>query len=178
MKKMILLLTSFIAFTISANSEIISKTNFTAKTMAKDNSKEVLEIIGVAKYNGEKIEGLKITIYEDDNVVEEFDFKKKKKLRLYLEKNKYYTVVYHKEGFVPRIIVISTSMPQSNIKELAYEFEFELNMIPIDHDYNEYYIDFPVAIIQYNAHENHFTNSKLYNKHIKELTGEAYYFIQ
>ena len=132
-----------------------------------------LEIFGIAlDENNEPINGVHVTLYrqnEEQELAEvtavdyhdhAFSFK--------LDANEHYTIEVTKEGYVTRTVSISTMLPASVSLKDIFHYEFELQMFKTNGSlYDAYYLDFPVALISYDAQHDVFDNHDTYTKRIK-----------
>lgn len=92
----------------------------------------------------------------------------KKKVKFLLKKNATYTIRITKKEHVTKLICIDTRI-KKNTEDL-YSFSFETSLLPesiIDKE-NRDYLDFPVALIYYDARKDHFTHDKDYANRIKK----------
>jgi len=141
-------------------------------------SKTCLEVTGVAvDGNSKPIDGATITLFKENDEMEwiqvtsvvyhehSFSFK--------LDVNEYYTIEISKPGFVTRSVGISTTMPSNVSLEELFRYEFEVEMFKERKNVDDYYLDFPVALISYSAKHDVFDNNYAYTKHIKSKISEA-----
>lgn len=145
----------------------------------KEASKTCLDVYGIAlDEHNEPINGARVTLYKQNDEQEltevtavdyhdhAFNFK--------LDANEHYTIVVEKEGYVTRTVSISTEVPASVSLRDMFRYEFDLQMFKINTSlYDPYYLDFPVAIISYDAKHDVFDNHENYTKHIKSKIKEA-----
>jgi hypothetical protein len=173
---------------------IISKTIFAAvlilnsfNTATAGNGKKTgtsenpvcLEVLGIAMdSNNKPIDGVEVKLYKENDEQEwteitsvmyhehSFIFK--------LEANEYYTIEVSKAGFVTRSVGISTAIPDDvSLKEL-FRYEFEVQLFnEKKKDVNDYYLDFPVALISYDAKKDIFENNDTYTQHIKTMIKQT-----
>lgn len=141
-----------------------------------------LEVLGIALDADDKpIDGVEVKLFKENDETEwseitsvmhhdhSFDFK--------LESNEYYTIEISKPGYVTRSIGISTKIPATVSLKDMFHYEFEVNLFREKKEANDYYLDFPVALISYDAKRDVFDYNSNYTKHIKTMieqnTGEA-----
>lgn len=130
-----------------------------------------LEIKGSVTGNQKKLDKLQITLYENGKEVQRMD-NAKSPFKFELPRNHYYSLEVIKEGYLPAVIIIDTKVPK-NKTECGYHFTFEYEMITAQNTYNQDYVDFPAAIIEYIKGNDEFIISDKYNSHIKSKIGIA-----
>jgi len=131
-----------------------------------------LDIYGIAlDENNEPINGVNVTLYKQNSEQEltevtsvdyhdhAFSFK--------LDADEHYTIEVAKDGFVTRSISISTALPASVSLKDIFHYEFEVQMVKNSDNLDPYYLDFPVALISYDAKHDVFDNSDTYTMRIK-----------
>ncbi|MBN8697641.1 MAG: hypothetical protein J0L87_14005 [Bacteroidetes bacterium] len=149
--------------------------NFCTGVIAQKNDSTVcLEIIGIAVHKAEPLDGVTIKLYkENEELVWEqitsipyhdhsFSFS--------LLRNSHYSIEVSKEGYISRLVSIDTRLPddiQVNTGN-RFVFEFEVDLVKEIKMKDDFYIDFPIAIISYNMITGVFENHDDYTKHIKE----------
>ena len=153
---------------------LISLVGFIKTPLKKDSigSKECLKVNGLAVAEGNKaIDSVEVTLLEKNEEMEwiavtnvpyhdhAFSFT--------LEINKYYTIEISKPGFVKRSVVISTFMPSDISVKPIFEYWFQVELFKEKKDVDDYYLDFPVALIGYNRTAGVFDNNHSYTHHIK-----------
>ncbi len=149
-----------------------------SKTSIKDDTTICLKIIGLAVEKTIPIDGVIVKLYKENeemqweeitNVVyheHAFSFD--------LAKNCYYTVEISKLGYVTRSVGISTKMPDAIIiGDVKFTFEFEVELFKEKKNTDDYYLDFPVALIKFNETTSVFEYDTKYTKHIKSKINES-----
>lgn len=143
-----------------------------------------LQVIGIAVHKTLPLDGVTIILYKENEelVWEEitsipyhdhsFSFN--------LQRNSHYSIEISKEGYFSRLVSIDTRLPEyvqvgSNNR---FIFEFEVDFVKKVKMKDDFYADFPIAIISYNVSTGVFENHDDYTKHIKEkiikgIKGEA-----
>ena len=157
---------------------IIQLTNAQTKTKTIDDTTVCLQIIGIAIEKDIPIDGVIVKLFKENEelhweeitsvVYHEHSFS------FDLNKNTYYTVEVSKTGFVTRSIGISTALPNNVvIGGVKFTIEFELELFKEKKNIDDYYLDFPVALIKYNETSQVFEYDIKYTKHIKSKISEA-----
>ncbi|MCW3104956.1 MAG: hypothetical protein JWO09_3396 [Bacteroidetes bacterium] len=137
-------------------------------------AKPCLEVLGIAMdANNKPIDGVEVRLYRENDEQEwteitnvmhhehSFIFK--------LEANEYYTIEVSKPGFVTRSVGISTAIPKDVSLDQIFRYEFEVELFKEKKNMNDYYLDFPVALISYDAERDVFDNNYAYTRHIKTM---------
>lgn len=148
------------------------------KSHAKDDTTICLQIIGLAIEKTIPIDGVIVKLYKENEelhweeitsvVYHEHSFS------FNLSKNNYYTVEVSKPGYVTRSIGISTSLPDNVIiGGVKFTFEFDVELFKEKMNSDDYYLDFPVALIKYNEVSGVFEYDSKYTKHIKTKINET-----
>ncbi|HEX8516378.1 MAG TPA: hypothetical protein VF868_09285 [Bacteroidia bacterium] len=133
-----------------------------------------LEVNGIAlDTRNLPIDGAQIRLYKENDELEwseitsaihhehHFQFK--------LEVNSHYTIEISKPGFITRLVSISTIIPPHVSLEQIFKYEFDVQLLSSEEKLNDYYIDFPVALISYDSKRDVFDNNYTYTKHIKTM---------
>ncbi|MGZ4035405.1 MAG: hypothetical protein ACXVPU_03780 [Bacteroidia bacterium] len=169
-----LLITTIIFF-----SSLYTYGNSHLKRAKTDSTKtDCLQIIGIAlDEKNEAINGAEVKLYKENEEMEweevtnvtyhdhNFSFR--------LEPNQYYTVEISKKGFISRSVAISTAIPKNIDLSIMFQFEFEVTLDKENLQMDDYYLDFPVALISYNSKTGVFENNNIYTRHIKSKIKEA-----
>lgn len=153
-------------------------TNAQTKSKVKDDTTVCLQIIGIAIEKDVPVDGVVVKLFKENEelhweeitcvVYHEHSFS------FNLNKNTYYTVEVSKPGYVTRSIGISTSLPDNVIiGDVKFTFEFELELFKEKKNVDDYYLDFPVALIKYNETNEVFEYDTKYTKHIKSKINES-----
>jgi hypothetical protein len=88
--------------------------------------------------------------------------------------NSYYTIEVSKPGFVSRSIVILTTIPDSKQNfDDKYHFQFIVELFKEKDGVDDFYLDFPVALIKYNKKNDQFEMNLNYTNHIKNKIEET-----
>lgn len=156
----------------------VTKSQTKAQTKVKDDSTVCLQIIGITIEKNIPIDGVVVKLYKENEelhweeitsvVYHEHSFS------FNLIRNTYYTVEVSKKGYVTRSIGISTALPDNVIiGDVKFTFEFELELFKEKQNVDDYYLDFPVALIKYNETNQVFEYDTKYTKHIKSKINET-----
>jgi hypothetical protein len=123
-----------------------------SKTTVSDTS-DCLEVTGkfdgtVKDFNGVYT----ATLILDNTVIATQIMNVRKSFVFVLDKNNLYTVKVEKEGFIPKMISISTKIDGKLDDKNSYVFKFETNLLSegLQGNFDDDDIDFPVALVSYN----------------------------
>ncbi len=139
---------------------------------------ECLEVIGIAiDEKNEAVDGVEVKLFKENEELEwvevttvsyhdhNFAFR--------LETNQYYTIEVTKAGYITRSVVISTELPKNVDLRIIFKYGFEVVLFKEKKWKDDFYLDFPVALISYNKKSEVFENSNNYTRHIKEKLKES-----
>lgn len=149
------------------------------KNSKTDNDSTVcLQIIGLAIEKDVPIDGVIVKLYKEN---EEMQWEEitcvvyhEHSFSFDLKRNTYYTVEVSKVGYVTRSVGISTKLPDNVIiGDVKFTFEFEVELFKEKKNIDDYYLDFPVALIKYNEANEVFEYDSKYTKHIKTKINET-----
>jgi hypothetical protein len=110
-----------------------------------------------------------VKIIRDNKVIERQTLSVKKPFRCIMGKNEFYTLTIEKEGFIPRLFSISTTLPNgTDLSGDLYHFNFETNLISSElyHQFDDDDMDFPLALISYGKSCDCFEYDKKYTEKI------------
>lgn len=137
-----------------------------------------LEVVGIAMDENDKpIDGVEVKLFKENEELEwteitsvtyhdhRFSFK--------LDADEYYTIEISKPGYVTRSVGISTLIPAAVSLDDLFHYEFELSMFKEKKGADDYYLDFPVALISYDQKRDVFDYSTSYTTHIKTMIKQT-----
>ncbi|HXB41621.1 MAG TPA: hypothetical protein VNZ49_13860 [Bacteroidia bacterium] len=136
---------------------------------ANDSEINCLEVTGKFDESMKSLEGkYTVKLMRDNKVVEEQNLKVNKGFRFVLAKDVQYTIKIEKEGYIPRLLSVSTKIPEKSDLTELFKFHFETNLI----DQAFYYrfddddIDFPIALVSYAKKCDCFEYNKKYTQEL------------
>jgi hypothetical protein len=93
----------------------------------------------------------KAKLIRDNKVIEEQNLNVKKSFQFTLKKNMLYAVRVEKEGYIPKLISITTKLSDKIEVDSPYKFNFETNLISQElyGHFEDDDVDFPVALVSY-----------------------------
>lgn len=154
---------------------ILSCLNINAQNIFND-SLVCLEVNGIALSNNIPLDGVNVKLYMENEEMEmieitsvehhdhSFSFK--------LQRDAYYTIEVSKEGYFTRTVSISTKLPKEVSSKPLFVFEFEVEMPKSKSVKDDYYMDFPVALIDYDTKRKVFVSHGKYTTNIKKKQEE------
>jgi hypothetical protein len=92
---------------------------------------------------------------------------------LKVKKDSWYTIRIIKEGYFPMIISIDTRLPGYNTTNHKFHFDTELIIADYEGIRDNDAVDFPIAIVSFNANKGIFVPVKQYSKNIKNSLFET-----
>ena len=148
-------------------------------TAIKDTSKptECLKVVGLAiDEKNMAIDGVEIKLFKQNDEMEEIEITNvehhEHSFSFTLESNEYYTVQISKPGYVKRSVVFYTDLPSDvNVKGI-FIYEFEVILFK-EKKMDDYYLDFPIALVHYSKIKQCFENNNHYTNYIKTKIKEA-----
>ena len=146
--------------------------------IAKTKDTKCLEIIGVAlDEKNELIDGVQVTLFKKNEELEWVEVTSAShhdhNFKFVLDANEYYTIEVYKPGFVKRLVVVSTQLPENVSIKPIFSFGFEVTLFKEKKGVDDYYLDFPVALVGYSKSSGVFENSYNYTHHIKNKIKES-----
>lgn len=111
-----------------------------------------------------------VKLIQDNKTVDQLMLNGKDKFKLNLKKDSWYTIRVEKEGFIPRLVSINTSLPPNAGKNKLYRFHFDIQLFSeaFSHYFDADDIDFPIALIAYDPVKEVFNYDKNYTSRIQE----------
>lgn len=116
--------------------------------------------------------GLTIKLYCGSKEIVRIDSTEYEKIYFTLQRGQYYTIEISKPGYVSRLVGISTTIPGSVPLKPIFRFEYEVEMLKEADAGNDFYLDFPVALVSYNSKSECFEHNKKYTTFIKRETAK------
>jgi hypothetical protein len=110
-----------------------------------------------------------VKLIRDNKVIQTEKVGVKKSFKLTLKRNMFYTIKIEKEGFIPRLFSLSTTLPYTiEPGGDLYKFHFETNLISAElyHQFDDDDMDFPLALISYDKANDKFDYDKKYTEKI------------
>ena len=160
LKSYILLLVAFFAVNGLLNAQ---------STIAKQAAAEgkCLALVGYFG-NPALITGIKVYLYEGSTKIDSISTTSLKTFGFILARDKHYTLQIIKKGFYPRLIQVNSELSQEIDTCPLFIFEFETTLLPVIKGVDDFYADFPIAVISYDRKIKKFTYHKSYTDEMKD----------
>ena len=109
-----------------------------------------------------KIKNIQVFLYLENDIVDSTNIDSSKDFSYPLEQNKHYCLKIIAGGYIIRYITIDTSLPYGVKSNPMFVFEFTMELKKEMKGVDDYYLDFPIAHINYNAKSDKFDYSHRY----------------
>ena len=126
-----------------------------------------LEIKGYVYIGDDKVNDAEVRLYQDNKIVQKA-ITKKSKFQFILFSDMRYMVEVHKEGYVTERIQISTKEKTEFAGKYLYEFKVDLMSLKKFKGVDISSLDFPTAIIKYDAKEGEYLHDLSYSQQVKD----------
>lgn len=118
---------------------------FSFAIKAQDNM--VFELNSSALFNDTPTDNYSILVYEDGNLKDSIFMKKTKPKKISLEGEKLYSLVFKKDNYPSKFVIINTAVPKG-LGEISDEpFDLQIELSPDVSKIKNTYDDYPVAIL-------------------------------
>ncbi len=119
------------------------------------------------------IKNITVHLYMGSNLVDSLKPKSSKDFGFILKRNQRYSLHIIAPGYYSRLLIINTDLPD-NISTLPlFAFEFELMLLKEKKGMDDFYLDFPIASISYDAQVKKFTFSQKYTSFMEKEVSKA-----
>lgn len=137
-----------------------------------------LKIMGMTIEENKPVDGIQVTLYKENEGLEWDEITSIKdhehRFVFQLQVNSYYTIEVSKDGYVKRVIGISTILPgNGSLNGKKYDFDFEVLMFKEKEAAKNINLDFPVTLIAFDDTTMKFEENATYMKHIKLKSNET-----
>lgn len=121
-----------------------------------------LPVYGQITAEGKKVKEGTVRIYKGNEVWQEMTTTKKGYFEIGLDLNKHYTFEFETEGMVTKRIAVNTQVEKKTAKPIPFECYINLMSTERFEGKDISNLDFPVAIVKYNAKKRLFEPSLAY----------------
>lgn len=125
-------------------------------------------IIGgvITDENDKNLKGVKVELYEGNEVVDAFSTKGNGKFKFQLLNDHLYTIQLSKDGYLLKRVSVNTALPKDD--DNTYYFDFDLGLIPVAENAvaDETLYEYPSAIIEFNDKKSSFYFDENYTKQL------------
>ena len=122
--------------------------------------------------DGSAAEGVTVRLYQENNEQVRIDSTDDKSIVFILEKDHEYTIEVSKLGRFSRKVYISTKLPEEIEMGPLFRYVMDIELPPSGKLADDFYMDFPIAIISYNNNKDRFEHNKAYTAHIRKKMEE------
>lgn len=143
--------------------------------LSQTTDSRVLEITGRISDGEKKLAGCELVVYEGNDIVATQVTDKSGRFGLGLGLGKEFAIVFQKEGFLPKRILVDTRAKiPVEIQELA-PLDMEMSMLLASkyEGANTDMLDFPFAIVKWNRQLGAFTQDQQYTADMMRTNGAA-----
>lgn len=117
--------------------------------------------------------GVTMRLYKGEQEVMRIDSMDEGNTMFVLEKNAQYTIEVEAPGRQMRRLSITTALPDDVPVWPLFRYYVDVELPAITPLTNDFYRDFPIALISYNEDKDKFEHSKQYTAHIRKRMQEA-----
>lgn len=125
----------------------------TGLAQKKQNIDNVLKITGTALLNNQRVSDYSVSIYLDGTRIDSTYTKSKKSIKFYAAYNKVYTLLFQKENYKDKIVIVNTQLPDGSILMKDDRFDFEVEMFQVSSKNNKELEDNSVAVLSIDKKE-------------------------
>jgi hypothetical protein len=118
------------------------------------------------------VTGATMRLYKGQQEVTRIDSTEEKAVVFLLEKNTDYTIEVTEEGRLARRISFTTDMPDEVPVWPMFRFDVSVELPVQTQVADDFYLDFPIALVSYNEAKDRFEHSKEYTAHIRQKMQE------
>ena len=137
---------------------------FVILTLSSKAQIKTIEINASALVEDKATADYSILIYSDGQLKDSVFCKKTKAVTLALDANKLYSIVFKKQTYANKLVIVDTKIP-SGLRELVEEpFELQIELAKNSTDLKQDLADYPVAILNVNKKEKSLMASENYYK--------------
>jgi len=125
-----------------------------------------LPVHGEVTHEQKKAEGVEVKVFKENKDMGAFTTSKSGKFDLELDLDGVYTLYIIKPGYQGKMIMVDTHLPENMVKYPAYDCFINLEPENQTSASDPFYLDFPSAIVRYNAELGGYYHSEAYLEHI------------
>jgi len=123
------------------------------------------------EYKGKKGKNVDITLYDNNKKISSYQTKNSGKFLLDVERNKHYTVLFEKDGYLTKRVIIKTYAKPNELAGVGV-FEFDVILKSNEEEVNNSLNDFPVSLIDFDKEKGEFSYNEDYYKSMIDLKKE------
>jgi hypothetical protein len=130
--------------------------------------KDSIELKGTVYNNKDRVKGLVISIYKNNDLFKEVKVRSGNKFRTYLPANAILTIEISSPGCYPKRLIFDSHLPENLSPMPRYEFDIDIFKEDELANVNTSILDFPVGIVVYDEKKGDFVRNKKYTKKMKK----------
>jgi hypothetical protein len=142
---------------------LVSALVFSATVSAQRNADPSFEITGILTANKKKISDFQVILSYNGKAEDTVAAKSGKKVFITLKRNEIYSLIFRKEGFAEKMIIINTALPKSVDTEEPFNLNVEIELDPSLSKQKTEMSDFPIGYVKYEKKEDDFNFSSTYH---------------
>jgi hypothetical protein len=151
---------------------LFSSAAFSTNNNGEKREEVCLEVTGLAvNHLNVPLDSVSVRLYKGSEEIDWMDLTAvphhEHRFKYSFQTNEYYTIEVSRPGYISRRIAVSTELPEELELDPIFHFTFDVELIPESEKLNEFYTDFPIAIISYDKKTQVFNISQGYTRHIK-----------
>ncbi|MCB0761375.1 MAG: hypothetical protein KDC12_07640 [Flavobacteriales bacterium] len=131
-----------------------------------------LPVVGLVTQEGKRCKDALINVYDGNQLVNQFHTEKNGRFQLLLHTGKYYTIEVIKDKYVTKRIAFNTDMGNRRIDIPVYECDLDIVPEAIFDGIDIDDLDFPMAIVSYDADTRTFQHNEEYTTHMRTTYEE------
>lgn len=135
---------------------------------ALSSKKDSILLTGKVFNNEERVTGLVINVYSENELIKVFHARSSHHFRLYLPKDKMLTILITAPNFHSKCFFFNTNLPSELKKMPSYRFDMDIFSEKELEGVNTSFLDFPAGIVKYHVKKKVFLRDKAYTKKMKK----------
>lgn len=148
----------------------------TPKAKAQEvDSEACLAIVGYF-YNTTVVRNITAYLFDGGVIVDSAKTISTKDFGFVLKRNKRYSLLIKAPGYYSRLIILNSSLPNDINSFPLFVFEFDIELLKVVKGQDDYYMDFPIALVEYDPKIEKFGYSKKYTllmqKEMRKAEGQ------
>lgn len=135
---------------------------------ARGSKRDSILMVGKVFNNDERVKGLIINIYNENNFLRAIHIRSAHHFRFYLPKNMLLTIEITAPGFHTKRFIFDSHVPDELKQMPNYDFDMDIFSEAELQGVNTSLLDFPSGIVSFNTKKGIFEHDKAYTKRIKK----------
>lgn len=130
--------------------------------------RDSIQLTGKVFNNKEKVTGLIINVYRENELIKTEHIRSSHHFRLYIPKNSMLTIEITAPNFHTKTFFFDSTVPDGLRKLPGYQFDMDIFSESELEGVNTSMLDFPAGLVKYNEKKKIFLRDKAYTKKIKK----------